>query len=118
MSYPAKYRFECRQGSTFRRVFTWTVNGQPVNLTGRTARMEVRTKPEASSVVLTVTPYITLGGTAGTVDINIPASVLANIAPRTGSKFYVYDLEIVSGQEVTTLLAGRFQVAPEVTKAS
>lgn len=116
MSYPADYNIEARQGATWRRVFTWTVNSSPVDLTGRTARMEVRPKPDSTSVVLNATPYITLGGTAGTVDLNIPASVLAAISPRTGSKFYVYDLEIVSGQEVTTLLAGRFTVAPEVTK--
>jgi len=118
MSYPANFTIRARQGQTYRRVFTWSVAGTPVNLTGRTARMEVRTKPDASTVTLNATPYITLGGEAGTVDLNIPASVLAGIAPRSGPKNYVYDLEIVSGQEVTTLLAGRFQVAPEVTKVN
>ena len=115
---PGTYNIEARQGATWTRVFTWSVEGTPVNLTGRTARMEVRTKPSATSVVLNATPYITLGGSAGTVTISIPASILAAIEPRTGSKFYVYDLEIVSGQNVTTLLAGRFTVAPEVTKVA
>lgn len=115
---PGTYNIEARQGATWTRVFTWSVNDVPVNLTGRTARMEVRTKPSATSVVLNATPYITLGGSAGTVTISIPASVLAGIEPRTGSKFYVYDLEIVTGQQVTTLLAGRFTVAPEVTKVA
>lgn len=118
MAYPASYNIEARQGATWTRVFTWTVAGSPVNLTGRTARMEVRTKPDSSSVVLNATPYIALGGAAGTVTITIPANVLAGISPRTGSKFYVYDLEIVSGSTVTTLLAGRMTVAAEVTKVS
>ena len=117
MSYPATFTIRARQGDTYLRVFSWSIGGTPVNLTGRTARMEVRTKPSADSVVLNATPYITLGGTAGTVQINIPANVLADIAPRTGSKFYVYDLEIVTGSNVVTLLAGRFHVAPEVTRA-
>ena len=115
---PALYNIEARQGDTWTRVFTWSVDGSPVDLTGRTARMEVRTKPSATTATLNATPYITLGGNAGTVTVSIPASVLAAIEPRTGSKFYVYDLEIVTGQQVTTLLAGRFTVAPEVTKVS
>lgn len=117
MSYPATYRIEARQGQTFRRIFTWKIDGSPVNLTGSTARMEVRTKPSASSVVLTATPFITLGGAAGTVDINIPANTLAAIAPRSGNSSYVYDLEIVTGGTVTTLLAGKFIVEPEVTRS-
>jgi hypothetical protein len=116
-SYPATYRIDARQGSTFRRVFTWTIDGTPVNLSGSTARMQVRKKASDSAVVLTATPYITLGGSAGTIDLNIPASVLAGIAPRAGDSSYVYDLEIVTGSVVTTLLAGRFFVAPEVTKS-
>ena len=115
---PGSYDIKARQGATWTRVFSWSVDGTPVNLTGRTARMEVRTKPDATSVVLNVTPYITLGGAAGTVTISIPANVLAAIPPRTGSRFYVYDLEIVSGQEVTAFLAGRFTVAAEVTKVA
>lgn len=118
MSYPASFDIRARQGATYRRVFTWTVNGTPVNLTGATARMEVRKKASDSSVVLTATPFITLGGTAGTVDLNIPASTLAGIAPRTGQSSYVFDLEIVTGGTVTALLAGRFFVAPEVTRSN
>ena len=116
-SYPATFPIRARQGATYRRVFTWTIDGTPVNLSGSTARMEVRKKASASTVVLTATPYITLGGSAGTVDLNIPASVLAAIAPRSGDSSYVYDLEIVTGSVVTTFLAGRFFVAPEVTRS-
>lgn len=118
MSYPATFAIRARQGATYRRVFTWTIDGIPVNLTGASARMEVRKKASDSSVVLTATPFITLGGTAGTVDLNIPAQTLAAIAPRSGESSYVYDLEIVIGGTVTALLAGRFFVAPEVTRSA
>ena len=117
MSYPATFPIRARQGATYRRVFTWTIDGVPANLAGSTARMQVRKKASDSSVVLTGTGYLTLGGAAGTVDLNIPASVMAGIAPRTGESSYVYDLEIVTGSVVTTLLAGRFFVAPEVTRS-
>lgn len=117
-SYPAAYRIDARQGATFRRVFTWTIDGEPVDLSAATARMEVRTKASSPDVILDASDYITLGGEAGTVDLNIPAAVLEDVPARSGSSFYVYDLEIVTGSVVTTLLAGRFYVAPEVTRAA
>lgn len=114
MSYPAKYRFETRQGSTFRRVFTWEVDEEPVDLTGWTARMEVRAKAESPSVVLEVTPYVNPGPdeTAGEIEFNLPADVLADVPAGR----YVYDLELVDGPFVVALLAGPFIVRPEVTR--
>jgi hypothetical protein len=113
MSYPAKYKMRARQGQTFNRVFTWSVNDSPINLTGYTARMQVRRRPSGSSaVVLDASPYITLGTSNGQVTLNIPASILEDISPAT----YVYDLELDNGGTVTTLLAGSFQVDPEVTR--
>jgi hypothetical protein len=113
MSYPAKYKMRVRQGQTFNRVFTWSVNDDPVNLTGFDGRMQVRRRPSASSnVVLDATPYISLGGTTGAVTIDIPASVTEDITPAT----YVYDLELDNGGTVTTLLAGNFVVDAEVTR--
>jgi hypothetical protein len=113
MSYPAKYKMRARQGQTFNRVFTWSVNDTPINLTGYSARMQVRRRPSsASAVVLDAGQYLTLGTTNGQVTLNIPASVLEEIAPAT----YVYDLELDNGGTVTTLLAGTFQVDPEVTR--
>jgi len=118
MSYPGNFAIKARQGATYRRVFTWKINGVAVDLSAATARMEVRTKASSSSVVLNASPYITLGGQAGTIDLNIPASVLAGIAPRSGDRSYVYDLEIVTGSVVTPFIAGRFFVAPEVTRVA
>lgn len=114
MSYPAKYRFECRQGSTFRRVFTWEVDEEPVDLTGWTARMEVRSKVESPDVALDVTPYVQPGPVedAGEIEFNIPADVLADVPAGR----YVYDLELVDGPFVVALLAGPFIVRPEVTR--
>lgn len=115
---PGSFNMRTRQGSTFRRIFTYRINGTPVNLTGWTVRMQVRTKVSASTVTLDVTPFITLGGTAGTVDVHIPATTLAAIPARSGDRHYVYDLELVSpnASEVVSFLAGRFTVEPEVTR--
>ena len=116
MPYPATFPIRARQGDTYRRVFLITTNGEPDDLSGSTARMEVRRKATSDDVVLEATDYITLGGEAGTVDLNIPAAVLADIPPRYGASSYVYDLELITGSTVTTILAGRFFVDPEVTR--
>lgn len=115
MSYPAEYKITCRQGSTFTKTFTWIVDRQPVNLTGWTARMHVRESVDSETIALEATTSngrITLGGAAGTIELDIPASVMEDVEART----YVYDLELVSNSEVTAILAGRFVVTAEVTR--
>jgi hypothetical protein len=78
--------------------------------------MQVRTAANAESTILALTTEngrISLGGTAGTVSLNVAANVTANLTPG----LYVYDLEVVSGGgEVTRLIEGNFNVKAEVTR--
>jgi hypothetical protein len=78
--------------------------------------MQVRTAANAASTILDLTTEnsrISLGGTAGTVTLNVAANVTANLTPG----LYVYDLEVVSGGgEVTRLIEGNFNVKAEVTR--
>jgi hypothetical protein len=78
--------------------------------------MQVRANVESSTVILELTTSnsrITLGGTAGTVDLLVPAATTANLT----AGLYVYDLELVSGGgEVTRLIEGNFNVRAEVTR--
>jgi hypothetical protein len=106
-------RFICKQGSTFSRTLTWSIDGLPVNLTGYTAAMQVKTSygSPTSVVSLTTGSGLTLGGTAGTIAIEI--SAVATAAIPAGE--YVYDLELTSGATVTRLIEGPFTVTPEVT---
>ena len=110
------YNIVCDQGATFSRVLTWKQsNGTPVNLTGYTARMQVRDHYASSSSVLTLTTEnggITLGGAAGTITLAATATATAALTADT----YVYDLELVDGATVTRLVQGQFTVNPEVTK--
>lgn len=111
------YNITCDQGATFKRTITWTNQAKtPYNLTGYTARMQVRSNVTSNTVVLELTTgngRITLGGAAGTVDLLVSA---ANTASLT-SGLYVYDLELVSGGgEVTRLIEGNFNVRAEVTR--
>lgn len=113
MSYPADYRITLRQGDTYKRTLSWIVNRVPVNLTGYTARLQVRESADAPTVSLDATEYITLGGAAGTIDIEIPAEETSDLEAGR----YVYDLEVESGGgEVTTLIAGSLTVTAEVTR--
>jgi hypothetical protein len=105
------------QGATFELTITWKDSaGTAINLTGYTARMQVReTYSSTSSIVsLTSSSGITLGGSAGTIAIVISATTTAALtAPFSG----VYDLELANaGGVVTRLLQGAATVTPEVTR--
>ena len=111
------YNITCDQGATFKRTITWTNQAKtPYNLTGYTARMQVRSTASASNVELELTTAnsrIVLGGTAGTIQLTVPAVTTAALTPG----LYVYDLELVSGGgEVTRLIEGNFNVKAEVTR--
>ena len=79
MSAPAGiYDIVADQGATFQRVLTWKDStGANVNLTGYSARMQVRRRPSDGEALVSLTTQngrITLGGAAGTITLNCPAS--------------------------------------------
>jgi hypothetical protein len=110
------YDIVAEQGATFDRVITWRNSaGALINLTSYTARMQVRSDYQSSTVVLNLTTEnggITLGGALGTIALTASATAMAAIASGT----YVYDLEMVLGSVVTRLVQGSFAVNVEVTR--
>jgi len=109
------YHIKMDQGSTFSLVLTYKdSNGDAINLTGYTARMQMRRNHQDDSLIdlTTENGRIALGGVAGTVTLTISATDTAALPPVEG----VYDLEIVSGAVVDKLLAGTFSIAREVTR--
>jgi hypothetical protein len=111
---PGRYNITAYQGATYDMNLTWRIGGTAVNLTNYTAAMQVRTTPDATNAILSLTngSGITLGGTAGTIDITISSTTMG--AATAGQ--YVYDLELNSGSAVTRLLQGTFQIQAEVTR--
>ena len=117
MTKPAKLKFTIYQGATFRKRLTWTApSGTPVDLTGCTARMQVRSEVESPDALLeltTVNGGIVLGGALGTIDLYVSDEDTGAITWDGG----VWDLEIVHpGGEVTRLAQGSVSVSPEVTR--
>lgn len=110
------YDIVCEQGVTFRRTFTWTdENEQPINLTGCSARMQVRPTHSSPTTWLNLSSpaSITLTPLVGQLTVVITASQTASLPVKRG----VYDLEVVlSNGEVVRLVQGSFTVSPEVTR--
>lgn len=115
MQAPGLLDLDCYQGANFDYELTWTVAGSAVNVTGYSARMQVRQYADSTATVLSLVngTGITLGGTAGTIALSAVAT--ATTAINAGQ--YVYDLEMVSGAGyVTRLVEGNFVVYAEVTR--
>ena len=114
----SKWNIRVEQGATFVQTLTWKNGTPPVptDLTGCTARMQVRRTVDAPEILLSLTTEnggIVLGGTAGTITLGLTAVQTAAIAWLTG----VYDLEIAfSTGLVRRLLAGNVTVSREVTR--
>lgn len=117
MTVPAQgIKLTIYQGATYRKRFRWLAAGVPVDLTGCTARMQVREEVESTTALLTLTTAdggIVLGGDQGTIDLEISDENTAAIAWEGG----VWDLEIAHpGGDVTRLLMGSVSVSKEVTR--
>ena len=116
-NYAGQYDIVADKGATFSRTITWYADAAkttPVNLTGYTAKMQVRATPDNSVVVelSTTNSRISLGGAAGTITLTVAATNMNMTAD-----LYQYDLELTSGGSVVTrLLQGSFEVRDEITQ--
>jgi len=110
------YDISTEQGSSLSRVVTYSdANSSPINLTGYTARMQVRPRASSGYAYLTLTSPsggLTLGGTTGTITILVDGSVTSAIPAGD----YVYDLEVVNGAYVDKVMGGDFTLSAEVTR--
>jgi hypothetical protein len=110
------YHITAEQGTDYTATLTYAnSSGTPINITGYSARMQVRRSTGSPDAILTLTNAsgITLGGAAGTVAIAISSAALAVVAAGN----YQYDLELVSGAGIVTkLISGDFTVTGEVTR--
>ena len=110
----AKLNISVEQGATFSKRLVWRdKNKRPVNLTGYTAKMQVRASASSPVVIFelsTANGRISFPG-AGVVQLDISASDTDTIGAG------VYDLKLYApaGQEIR-FIEGKFTVLPGVTK--
>jgi len=113
----ATFHLKIEQGSTLRLDILYKdESGDPVDLNGYVARMQLRRRIDDEEPVLELTTgngRLTLGGADGTVEINVNASDTEGLDATEG----VYDLELVSGAGIVDkLLRGTFEIIREVTR--
>jgi len=114
----AQYDLLVEQGASYSQAVQWKT-GSPaaaVNLSGYTARLQLRSSVTASTAALSLTTEngrISITANTGTVTLSISAT---DTAALTAGR-YVYDLELVSsGGQVTRLMEGVVTVSAEVTR--
>lgn len=111
-----QYDITIEQGATWQRNIVWKDStGTPIDITGYSARMQIRTRKSSTSTLLSIDQddYISVGTTDGLLEISIPASVTAALDFRGA----VYDIEIESPSgTVYRLLEGTAELSKEVTR--
>jgi hypothetical protein len=103
------------QGADWYVTFVYQdANGVPINITGYTAAMQLRSLPSDSATALSLSTGsgITITGATGTIAIHATAAQTGAI--QAGN--YYYDLEITSGGIVTRLIQGQITVSAQVTR--
>jgi hypothetical protein len=89
---------------------------QPVDLTGYTGRMQIRSDIDSATVIAELTSAnggVLIDNTLKTITLNIPASTTAQFTFTSA----VYDLELVSaGNQVTQFCGGILTLYKEVTR--
>ena len=119
------YNIQADQGATYSQTFTYRDSaGNLVDLTGFTARMQVRAEYDSASPLLDLTTSnggITLGGALGTITLlatatQMAAFVITDTSNKPPVLICVYDLELIFGAVVTRLIQGNFTVSREVTR--
>ena len=110
------YNTTIDQGSVWSVVLVYTdSNNTPVNLTGYTAAMQLRQNYNSEVADLTLTTAnggISIVGATGTITITATAVQTGALDPG----FYVYDLELTSGSNISRLIQGQLTVAEQVTR--
>jgi len=122
----ARYSFIVEQGATTNIQLKWEDASGSINLSGYSGRMQIRPTVESSTVYLTLSSSLDVDGTglnmsgsdgetpvqSGSIGIYISATKSAQLNFDTA----YYDLEMMSGNEVTRLLEGQVKLSKNVTR--
>jgi hypothetical protein len=113
----ARIDFEMKKGDTFNKTVTIKNDGVAAVFDGYTARMQIRPTQSSETVIHELTTDtdggITLGEN-GVITLTISAEDTAAIEEMKA----VYDLELVTGETVSSPIGGEITFIPEVTRES
>jgi len=112
----AVHNFTVEQGTTCVLTFKWLSNGAPVNLTGATAKMQIRETASSTTVLWemsTANGRLSIAEALGEITLTITPTQSTAFTWTFGK----YDLEITTaGGTVYRLVRGTVSVSAEVTK--
>jgi len=119
----ATHDIAVQAGATWRETITYKdkTSGNPIDLTGWSARMQLRERTDGSIVELDITTAngrIEVDGPDGVIRIHVLAEDTTPLAKNNARTNYVYGLELFNGdpEDVISLLTGAVTVYPEVVR--
>lgn len=106
-------------GDSFTHTVTWqNASGTAVDLTGYTAKFQVRETKGAASpdINLSIGSGLTVSATTGQITITVDPTTTAALADATTRDYNgFYELQVTSsGGAVTTLMEGKFRLTEQV----
>lgn len=113
--YPVTINLAAHAGATRELSLTWTEGGEPVDLTGWSARMQVRSSVASEIVLVDLESpsEIVLGGVDGTIWTELSSATTDALAAGG----YRYDLRLEDPDgDVTYLVEGSLKVKEPVTR--
>lgn len=122
-----RYSFTIEQGATTSFQLQYSdSDGNPVDLTGYQARMQIRETIPSTVIICSLSSSLdsdgtglNLSGSSGTLPL-ASGSIGVYISAASSSNFdfdsAVYDIELVDGSEVVRLVQGRIKLDKEVTR--
>ena len=106
-----RYDLAAHRGATFSRTIRLEKGGTVLDLTGWTAKAQVRPEPDAPTLICEMD--VTVIPAEGKVKIRIPAEVTAEIPQGV----YAWDIRMTDAEgESRYYLGGAFKALPSVTK--
>jgi hypothetical protein len=120
---PGLVNFNLYAGATFSELVTLKDDfGTPIDLTGASARMQIRREIDDASPVFDLLstgtdPAIVLGGTLGTIKFTIAPSLMADVMVDWLGEMWVHDILVTWPDDtVDRFFQGRIIAAPGVTR--
>lgn len=106
---PTNADLTCYKGQTYEQNFHFKQRKEPMDLSGLTARAQIR--PYENARNLTAEFDVTIGD-GGKVTLELSSATTAKIAPGT----YVWDLKMTENENVRYWIKGHFIVSGRVTE--